>query len=153
MRPATAQLLRLAADRAGTMAIETALVAPVLATLALGVFEGGMIVSRQHELQTAAAESEIIVLAAVPGDGTTIETIKDIIESSISLDEDQVSVTRSYRCNADEARVSTAGQCSEDDVVSSYIRIHVQDTYVPVWTQFGIGGEIDLEVDRTVQVS
>ncbi|OZA93393.1 MAG: hypothetical protein B7X57_05165 [Erythrobacter sp. 34-65-8] len=45
-------------DRRGSIAIETALVAPVLAVLALGSFEVGSLVSRQHELQTAAAEGE-----------------------------------------------------------------------------------------------
>lgn len=147
------KLARIVADKAGAMAIETALVAPLLGTLALGMFEVGMIVSRHHELQTAAAEGEIIAFAAIPGTGTEIETIRQIIRTSINLNEDQVNISRTYRCNADETRVSSSSACAEDDVVSSYIRIHVEDTYNPVWTKFGVGSPIDLNVERTVQIS
>ena len=51
-------------DRRGTMAIETTIVAPVLALMAIGSFEVGSMVSRQQELQSAASEAESIILAA-----------------------------------------------------------------------------------------
>jgi Flp pilus assembly protein TadG len=57
-------LLSLRRDARGTMAIETAIVAPVLALMAIGSFEVGSMVSRQQELQSAASEAESIILAA-----------------------------------------------------------------------------------------
>jgi Flp pilus assembly protein TadG len=49
-------LLKLLRDAVGTMAIETALIAPLLAMMALGVFEVSRIVSREQQLQSAANE-------------------------------------------------------------------------------------------------
>lgn len=140
-------------DRRGSIAIETALVAPVLAVLALGSFEVGSLVSRQHELQTAAAEGEAIALAAASGATVELATISDILETSLSLDEDQITLTRQFRCNAETTMRSAPSQCDEDDIVSSYVRIVVTDTYDPVWTDFGVGAPIALNVERTVQVS
>ena len=54
----------------GAFAIETALVAPLLALMSIGTFEVGTMVSRQQELQSAASEAESIILAAAGGTGT-----------------------------------------------------------------------------------
>ena len=146
-------LARLLRDCAGSMAIETAFVAPILATLALGSFEVGSIVSRQHELQTAASEGESIALAAAAGAAIQVTTLEDIIETSLSLGDDQVDVALRYRCNDNDALHTTAASCAEDDIVSSYVRIDITDTYDPVWTQFGVGSAVQLDVERLVQVS
>jgi Flp pilus assembly protein TadG len=143
---------RLLADCAGAMAIETAFVAPVLATLALGSFEVGSIVSRQHELQTAASEGEMIVLAANSGAETSLDTVNDVIVTSLGVDDDQVNISRRFRCN-DNTATTELNSCAEDDVVSSYVRIQVNETYVPVWTSFGVGGPVELSIERTVQIS
>lgn len=140
-------------DRSGSMAIETAIVAPVLILLALGTFEVSTIVSRQHELQTAASEGEVIAMATAEGAVTTTETIKDIIQTSVDLTDDQITITRFYRCNDASATVGDPDNCAEDDVVSSYIRLDLTDTYTPVWTQFGVGSPVTFDVERTVQLS
>ncbi|MXP14136.1 pilus assembly protein [Altererythrobacter confluentis] len=137
----------------GSMVIETAIVAPVLLTLALGTFEAGTIISRQHELQTAASEGEIIALAAAQGAVTETTTIEAIIEKSMNLGEDQVTVTRFFRCNANETTVALRTDCGTDDVVSSYFNLTIKDRYDPSWTGFGIGKAIDYNVERTVQLS
>lgn len=135
------------------MAIETAIVAPILATMALGTYEVGTMVSRQHELQTAASEGESIALAAAAGATTNVATVKDILKTSMGLTDNQVSVTRFYRCNANTTTTTDADSCGEDDVVSSYIKLDLTDTYTPVWTDFGIGSPVTLDVERTVQLS
>lgn len=146
-------LVRLIGDRRGSMAIETAFVAPILATLALGSFEIGSLVSRQHELQTAASEGESIALAAAAGATLQISTLEDILETSMDLDDEDVAVALRYRCNDQDALQTAVTSCDEDDTVSSYVRIDVSDTYVPVWTKFGVGEPIDLSVERLVQIS
>jgi Flp pilus assembly protein TadG len=144
---------RIIRDSAGSMAIETAVVAPVLVLMGLGTFEVSSIVSRQHELQTAASEGEIIALAAAQGATTDIDTIKEIITVSIDVGEDDVDVSRFYRCNASTTTVTAADSCNEDDIVSSYIAIEITDTYTPVWTSFGVGSPVNFSVERTVQLS
>ncbi len=137
----------------GSMAIETAIVAPVLVLLALGTFEVGTIVSRQHELQTAASEGEVIAMAAARGASTEISTIKSIIRESVGLSDSQIAISRFYRCNANTSTVTDPDSCGEDDIVSSYIKLDLTDTYTPVWTEFGVGGPINFDVERTVQLS
>lgn len=144
---------RLFSEERGSMIIETAIVAPVLAVLALGTFEIGTIVSRQHELQSAASEGEIIALAAAEGAETTTQTIEDIIKTSVSLSDEQITISRFWRCNANPVTVTSADACEEDDVVSSYIRIAITDSYQPIWADFGFGDRVDFNVQRTVQLS
>ena len=146
-------LANLARDTRGTMVIETAIVAPVLIVLVVGVFDMGMAISRQQELQSAASEAESIALAAASGAETNIDTIKGIIATSMSLQSNQVSVSRFYRCNANESTVSKPTSCEESAIVSSYIRIDLRDSYDPIYSQFGIGSKIDYAVRRTVQLS
>lgn len=146
-------LANLARDTRGTMVIETAIVAPVLIVLVVGVFDMGIAISRQQELQSAASEAESIALAAASGAETNIDTIKGIIATSMSLQSNQVSVSRFYRCNANESTVSKPTSCEESAIVSSYIRIDLRDSYDPIYSQFGIGSKIDYAVRRTVQLS
>ena len=138
---------------AGSMAIETAFVLPTLVVLSLGTFEAGMLVSREYELQSVAAEAEIIAIAAASGASTDNDKVKDILKASVGLDEDQITLERLYRCNDNESTVSSIDSCMEDDVVTSYIRLNVTDSYTPVWTEFGIGETVDFEVERTVLLS
>ena len=144
---------RLMGEADGSMAIETAFVAPLLALLALGGFEVGNMVSRHHELQTAASEGETIALAAADGAEVQIGTIEGILATSLSLPEDQVTVTRHFRCNSDASIQPAPNPCDESDTVSSYIRIDISDNYTPVWTKFGVGGPVELSIDRLVQLS
>lgn len=146
-------IARLSPDSSGAMAIETAFVLPVLILMALGTFEASRMVARQYELQSAAGEAELIAIATASGASTTADKIKEILSASVGLDADQISVDQFYRCNDNDSTVSDASSCAEDDVVSSYVRLDIRDTYTPVWTEFGIGSPVDMEVERTVYLS
>ena len=147
------KLLDFCRDQAGSMAIETAVVAPVLILLSLGIFEASSIVSRQHELQTTAAEGEIIAMATAGGATTTTTTIKSIIQNSVGLSANQISISRLYRCDDDQNTVANRTSCDEDAVVTSYIHLDLTDTYTPLWTEFGLGKPVTFNVERTVQVT
>ena len=144
---------RLRAERRGTMTIETAIVAPVLIILTLGIFEVGKIVARQHELQTTANEAAMIVLTANQGPTVELTKIKEIVRASVDLEADQISVTKEYRCALNAGRVKLKGSCPTSGNITEYILIEVTDKYVPTWTAFGIGKEINFSIDRTVQVT
>lgn len=147
-------LRRIADDQRGSMAIETAIVAPTLILMTLGIFEIGTMVARQHELQSAANESEIIAIAINSGAGNTdTDQVKAILRESLDLGDDDVVISLSYRCGTDTALVTDPESCDEDDVVANYIDIDIVDTHEPVWTAFGIGRPITFSVERTVQVS
>lgn len=133
--------------------IETAFVTPVLITLALGGYEASRIVSRQHELQTGAAEAEAIVLAANQGATTNTTTLKTILENSLGLQSNQITVGKLYRCGTNNTLAVDTSNCGTGQDVSTYVRLRLTDTYTPAWTQFGMGSTLTFNVVRTVQLS
>jgi Flp pilus assembly protein TadG len=144
-------LHRLAVQTRGTMAIETAIIAPILIVMSVGGFEVSSMVARQSELQSAAAEAAAIVRAVIPEEASQRTTIRDVVKVSTGLDNNHVSVAEIYRCGTSTAYVTT-DNCTGGVHVSKYIRVRIQDTYTPTWTQFGVGGPIDYDVQRTVQI-
>lgn len=153
MIPALAHLPR---DIRGTITIEVAIVAPVLILLGLGSFDVSQMVSRQSDLQSAAAEAEAIVQAAPPTDSAARGKIRDILKTSIDPDDsnpnDTETVTEIYRCGGG-AYVTAKPTCATGVKLSTYIRLELANTYTPSWTAFGVGQAIDYDVVRMVQIS
>ena len=143
----------LCCQQRGTVAIETAIVAPVLLLLSLGAFEVSSLVARQGELQSAANEGETIALTFADGATTDLATIKNILKSSIGLTSDQMTLSMQYRCGVDEVLVQTDEECDPGDIVSTYVQLHLTDQYQPLWTSFGVGKPITMDITRRVQVS
>ena len=135
------------------MAIETALVAPVLVTMTLGGFEASAMVARQTELQSAVAEAATIAMASTPDSYSKVQTIRQIIEASTSLDSDHVNVYRLKRCGTNTSYISYYDDCPSDKKTSTFLYIYVTDTYTPAWVDFGIGSPLTYRVRRTVQIS
>ena len=138
-------------NTAGSMAIETALVAPVLMVMSVGAFEASTMVARQTELQSAAAEVAAIVRASPPETSAQRTTIRDIVATSTGVQPEQVAVSEVYRCGTAESYVESSALCGSD-AFSTYIQVTITDEYHPLWTQFGIGGLIAYTVQRTVQI-
>ena len=150
-RTALARLLR---DHRGTMAVETAIVAPMLIALSIGGFEVSSMVARQSELQSAAAEAVAIVMAATPESQTEIDQIEAVVEGSSKIAEEDVEFLIRYRCGtAPPPLLSDPTACADEDTLSTFIIINMTTTYEPAWTSFGIGRAFDYNVERAVQVS
>lgn len=145
-------LRHLLAESRGTMAIETAIAAPVLLVMSLGAFEGSRMVARQSELQSAAAEAAAIIMAKSPTTQAQIDTIEDVIEASSGLADAKVTLSLRYRCGIDDEYVDDGTTCGADDV-STFIRIQMADTYVPEFSGFGLGDGFNYNIERLVQVS
>jgi Flp pilus assembly protein TadG len=141
---------RLIADCTGAIAIEVALVIPLLALISLGAFQVSGIVARQSEIQTAVGEAAAIALATDPDTQEERATIKAIMMTSTGLPGEKISVTESFRCGAEPAYVQSFGECSQGDKVSSFVTVSIRDTYVPIWTQFGVGSPMEFNVSRRV---
>ena len=153
-------------DKLGTFAIETALVAPVLAIMAGGIIEASTMVARQHELQSAALEIEAIALAVNEGAEVELAAMQEILQKSVKLDEGQVTVSRFYRCDLNTVVVMDPVACNPDPdtvaaleaageevpvpIISSYLKIEISDTHTPAWVGFGIGKPITFNVERSV---
>ncbi len=144
-------LARFRRAEGGSMAIETAFVAPVLLVLALGGFEASSMVARQTELQSAAAEAAAVVRAVSPQTAEERTTVRDILVASTGLTVEDVTVTPVFRCGTSTAYVTTAGTCGER-VEYQFIQVDIRDTYQPVWTSFGITSGFDYNISRTVQI-
>ena len=137
----------------GAFAIETALVAPLLALMSIGTFEVGTMVSRQQEQQSAASEAESIILAAAGGTGTDSDVIEEVIETSMGLAANQVTLEQRFRCGSTAgAPVEDATDC-EIEPVYRYVRLEMSDSYTPVWANFGVGSSFDYNVQRTIMVN
>jgi Flp pilus assembly protein TadG len=144
-------------DQRGSMAIETALIAPALALMALGTFEVSSIVMRQQQLQSAANEASEIILAAAGGTGITSTDLEDILETSLGLSDPELAIADRYRCGTSSTLSSALPTpntgCPASTQIYMYVQLTLTDTYTPMWTQFGVAAPIQYTVVRTVQVS
>lgn len=161
------RLSQLGRDSGGSMVIETAVVTPVLALMALGGFEVSHMVARQHELQSGAAEATAVALAANMSAETSTTELADLLRDTLDLKGDQVVVTKVYRCETATSYVTTIDQCENyfgsstdnngggNDATrySEYVKVKLQDTYEPIWTKLGLGGAFTYNVERMVQLS
>lgn len=149
-------LVGLTRSERGAVAIETAIVAPVLVLMALGSFDASQLIARQTELDSAAAEAASIVRAKAPATTADLNTIRDIIKTSIDPNNtdpyDSVTVTQIYRCGTNASYTST-NNCGSGVQVSTYVKLQITDIYSPQWTKFGVGGNVSYAVNRVVQVS
>lgn len=137
-------------DGRGSMAIETAIAAPMLIIMTLGTFEVGTVVARQHELQSAANEAEIVIMATNRGATVEIDELEAIIRDSVDLPDEKITVEREYRCNLNNDKVKIKGNCPSSAYITNYVVVSMTDTYTPTWTAFGIGKPITFSVERTM---
>lgn len=146
-------LARLRRDEQGSVVVETAIVLPVLALMALGGYEASQLIAREAELQSAIAEGADIVLATIPEDQDDLDAIELIIEASAGLPEGGVNLQQKFRCDATAALVDDISSCASDAVISEFIHLNVWDDYEPVWTSFGIGSTVRYSLRRRIQIS
>ena len=149
----TSFLARLRRSIAGSVVVETAIVAPVLVLLALGTFDISRMVGRQSDLQTGATEVQSIVLAVANGTATDVNTIQSVLMSTLSLPSNKVTVVKMFRCGTNSTLVAASSSCNSNAVISTYVQVTLTDTYTPMWTNFGVGRPMNYRVQRTVQIS
>lgn len=164
MMNALARIARIRTDDNGSMAIETAFVAPVLLIMALGGFEVSTMVARQTELQSAAAEAASVVRAVAPDTQDEQNTVRDIVATSLcgrttptvtdgvaTCNSVTVEVTPIFRCGTATDYVTASGACG-GVTEYAFIRVDLTDRYSPTWTEWGVGSTISYNVSRTVQI-
>lgn len=147
------KLLSFLRDKRGSVVVETALVAPVLALMSVGAFQVSQAVARQHELQTGADDAASLALAGWQHDTGDIVAVKAVIKRTLSLSDSQVTVVRKFRCGTATALIDDRATCTPGTIVTSYLQIRLTDTYRPLWSDFGVGSNIAYDVRRLVVVS
>lgn len=146
-----AGLRALRADERGAVAVETAIMAPVLVLMSLGSFQISMIIARQAELQNAVFEASSIALASPPVTETQRATLKSIVMTSTKLPSDKVTVASTYRCGQQSTMKTGSPDCGGDKT-SIYVKLELRDTYRPVWSKYGLGNALNFKVNRYVLV-
>lgn len=147
-----AHMRMLCRDTRGAILIETAFAAPVLAIIMLGAFDVSHLVARQMELQEVAAEIAAASMAKAPDDNAIV-MLERMAQASGDLEAEQVTLTRQVKCGVEPTLHDGDYECGEDIEKSTMISISLSDTYAPMWTNFGIGEPVTLNVQRSVQVS
>lgn len=137
----------------GSVVIEFAFIAPLLALLGLGTVDVTRMVARRTQLQAAMSESVQIVLAASPDNDSKVSALKTVLSSTTGVSTDNITVATVYRCGVDTTYVSLPGYCPVTGEIAKYLRLTVTDTFTPLWTNFGIGAPIRSTMQRTVQIS
>ena len=140
-------------DQRGVAAIETAIVAPVLALLGLGAFQVSQAVARQHELQSGADDAAAMALAGWQDEATQVTALKSVLKTTLGLTDAQVAITHKYRCGTDVSYVNVKSDCAAGTIISTYLRIKLTDSYAASWTKFGFGTPLTYNVTRTVVLS
>lgn len=135
----------------GAIAIETAIVVPILLLLALGGIDYGSMLARQIELQNAISEASQIALAAAPTDDTARQAVKEVLQTSTGLNTDHISIVEKYRCGTTDEYVTDSDECGTDPY-SRFIQIEIIEHYEPVWSQITDADDVDFQLVRMVQV-
>jgi hypothetical protein len=77
--------------------------------------------------------------------------LKNVIVAQTGLDSSQVTVTEKFRCGTATTFVDSASSCVGVKI-ANFVLIQLDDSYNPVWTQFGVGQTLLFNVDRYVMV-
>ena len=140
-------------DAAGAVVIETAIAAPILALMGLGAFQVSQAYARQHELQTGADDAAAMALAGWSSNTGDTVAIKEVLKRTLGLADNQVTITTKYRCGTATDYVDDKATCAATDIVTTYLKVQLTDTYTPMWADFGVSEPINYNVQRTVLVS
>lgn len=151
-------------DRGSTL-IETAFIAPILVGMTLSGVEISSMVARQTELQGIAANGMEIILASAPSNeeeaNQTVAEVKAYLAERSGLTASnagpdigmgEVSVYMRWRCGNNSARQATEGCANVSQTQSVFLVIYMRDSYSPVWTNYGVGNELDFDVKRSIQI-
>ena len=122
-------LKRLRYDERGAAVIELALVAPILATLTVGVLDLSNAFSRKLALEQAAQRGVEKVMQTT-GELKVEDTMANEAASAAGVPVSQVTVTFTMTC----AGVSTdpTTECADNSTEVRYTELNIWDTYTPI---------------------
>jgi hypothetical protein len=137
---ALARLRALVRSARAISTVETALVAPFLGVMMLGIIDFGSASAQDFGLQQAAHRAIELATAnssdvADPDDFAIVEEVQAEAAAAAGIPTDQVEVTRWLECDGERMDAYDGG-CSTGEDEARFIRVALVDSYAP---QFGSG--------------
>ena len=151
-------------DARGSVTIELALLAPILATMIIGVIDVSIAYGKKLELEQGAQRAVEKVMQTT-GDSTVADTLREEAVCQVNgTNEDgtcaagritaaDVTVTYRLECvSEDGTRTPQEGEtaeefdaltCNEDDSEARYLSVHLVDVYQPMFPLFHWGPHSD----------
>lgn len=124
------RLLRnLGADSRGAAVIELGLIAPILATMTVGIIDLTTAFNRKLELEQGVQRSIERVMQTTGGE-TPVETVKAEVSSATGIDSANVTVTYTLTCNGTVTNYDLECAAGESEV--RYLNASATDTFTPL---------------------
>lgn len=145
-------LLKLARDERGTSIIELALLAPLLATLVIGMTDISLAVSEKLKLEQAAQRAIEKAMQGMQGDESTslFAGLKAEAATAAGVNQSAVTVRYWLECNGVSQNTSTATMtadyekvCSGTAVYSRHLTVSIQKNYTPTFSVRWLGANTD----------
>lgn len=123
------RLLRLRSDERGIAIIELALLAPIMATVVVGVIDLSGAYSRKLAMEQAVQRA-VEKIMQTTGEATVDDTIRNEASDAAGVPLSQVSVAYTMTCNGVSQAYDT--ECTDNTTEVRYIEITMTDTYTPI---------------------
>ena len=141
----------------GSVAIEIALLAPVLAALLLGSVDLGTFIFQKMQVQSASRAGAQFAIQSAGNADDVAGIANAALASSSNLDAGTSVQSESFcACGKDETAVSATtgcgGTCSGGDFPALTVRVTVSNTFTPIFPYPGIPDSILLEGETSLGV-
>lgn len=143
------RLSHLVSDERGTSVIELALVAPILASLVIGMSDLSRAYSAKLQLEQAAQRS---IEKAMNGkkETTLYETLKAEAVAAAAVDESAVEVRYWLECDGVSQNTSPSTMaadyeivCADGATIARYVNVRIEKTYSPMFSMKWLGSNPD----------
>lgn len=123
-------------DERGTSLIETALIAPMLAAMIVGMVDLSRGYAQKLRLEQAAQRTiEKIQRHGYNVTGQTTDTdLKSDAAAAAGVSSSAVTVTKTLLCGTAETPTSWTGSCAEGQIFARYVSVSVQGSYTPLFS-------------------
>jgi Flp pilus assembly protein TadG len=145
-------LLTLVRDERGTSIIELALLAPILATMIIGMSDISLAYSEKLQLEQAAQRAIEKAMQGMQGDESTdiFEGLKAEAAASAGVAESAVEVRYWLECDGVSQNTSTASMaadynkvCTNTAVYSRHLTVSIEKTFTPTFEIKWLGSNSD----------
>lgn len=144
-------LSRLRRNERGAAVIELALVAPILATMTIGVIDLSNAFGRKLALEQAAHRAIEKIMNTTAND-TVEATLQAEAAKQADVPATSVEVTFRRECNGTE---TLADDCAPGQTMSQWINVEVSDSYEPMFSKtyewLGGSGSFDLKGEAGIR--
>ena len=143
---------KLARDDRGTSVIELALLAPLLATLVIGMSDISLAYSQKLQLEQAAQRAIEKAMQGIQGDDSTdiFNGLKAEAAATAGVEEDAVDVRYWLECDGVSMNTNPATMaddydqvCTGTQVYSRHLNVSIEKTYTPTFKVHWLGSNTD----------